>query len=253
MALLKIRTPTILHTILHNSARHTTSMFNLLIAEPILHLQHSIPYTNTVLQTAPPHYTTDCSTPTHQTRANPVTWQQSADSLCSWVDFGSLKPSVVSLTLQIETPGLVWLSVDWRHVRAGGWGRGRGGRGSSYVRGVREAPRQSGMAGDTSPYRSKSGLACFILPDEIFQTLQLTIICYETKESVRKSFELNSIKCAAARFFKVLMVYHGFYNGKKINDIKNDILDKVVVHISLYYAQIKENSNIWGVCFLTLN
>ena len=29
-------------------------------------------------------------------------------------------------------------------------------------------------------------VACFSLPDDIFLTLQLTIICYETKESVRK-------------------------------------------------------------------
>ena len=29
-------------------------------------------------------------------------------------------------------------------------------------------------------------LACFILHDDIFPTLQLIIICYETEESVRK-------------------------------------------------------------------
>ena len=43
-------------------------------------------------------------------------------------------------------------------------------------------------------------LACFILPDDIFQILQLPIVCYETQESVREK-KFNSIKCAAAGFF----------------------------------------------------
>ena len=46
-------------------------------------------------------------------------------------------------------------------------------------------------------------LACFILNDDIFQTLQLLIICYETKGSVGgKKVELNSINCATAGFLR---------------------------------------------------
>ena len=40
-----------------------------------------------------------------------------------------------------------------------------------------------------------------------------------------------------------------FHNGKKNNDLKNDILDKVAVQMSLYYTQIGENSNILGGMF----
>ena len=42
-------------------------------------------------------------------------------------------------------------------------------------------------------------LVCFILHDDHYQTLQLTIItCYETKECVRrKQLELKSINCKA--------------------------------------------------------
>ena len=92
------------------------------------------------------------------------------------------------------------------------------------------------------------------MPDDIFQTLQLTIICYVTTESVReKKLELNSRQCTAAGFLKVLMVNHGFYNQKKINDLKNDILHKIAVQMNLYYTQVKEINNILGVCFLTLS
>ena len=65
--------------------------------------------------------------------------------------------------------------------------------------------------------------------------------------------ELNSIKCVAAGFLKVLMVNHGFDNGKKINDLKNYILDKISVQTSLYNTQVEENSNILGVGFLTFS
>ena len=54
-------------------------------------------------------------------------------------------------------------------------------------------------------------LACFILHDDHYQTLQLTIICYRIKESVRKKkIELSSKKCQAAIFLKVSMVKHSF-------------------------------------------
>ena len=49
------------------------------------------------------------------------------------------------------------------------------------------------------------------------------------------------------------MVSHGIYNGKKINNLKNDILEKILVYIRLNYTQIEENSNILWVCFLTLS
>ena len=45
------------------------------------------------------------------------------------------------------------------------------------------------------------------------------------------------------------MVNHSFYNGKKIINIKNDILDKIAVKMSLYYTQIEENSSILGGMF----
>ena len=45
------------------------------------------------------------------------------------------------------------------------------------------------------------------------------------------------------------MVNYGFYNGKKINNLKNDILDKISVQRRLYYTQIELNSNILGVMF----
>ena len=48
------------------------------------------------------------------------------------------------------------------------------------------------------------------------------------------------------------MVNHGFYNGKKINDLKNDIMDKISVKMSLYFTQIEENSNILGGMFSTV-
>ena len=54
-------------------------------------------------------------------------------------------------------------------------------------------------------------------------------------------------------FLKVLMVNHGFYNRKKINDLKNNILDKISVQIRLYYTQIKEKIHILGGCFLFFN
>ena len=66
------------------------------------------------------------------------------------------------------------------------------------------------------------------------------------KKVLGKKFELNSINCAAAGFLKVLMVNNGLYNGNKINDLKNGILDKILVQISLYYTQIEENSYILG-------
>ena len=69
------------------------------------------------------------------------------------------------------------------------------------------------------------------------------------KKVLAKKLELNSIKCAAAGFFKVLMVNNGFYNGKKINNLKNYILDKISVQMSFYYTQIEENSNIFGGMF----
>ena len=93
-------------------------------------------------------------------------------------------------------------------------------------------------------------VACFILHDDHYQTLQLTIICYQTKESVRgKKLEPNSINCGAAILLKVSMVIHGFCNEKKIKDLKNATLGKMTVQTSLYYTQIEENSNIWGGTF----
>ena len=53
----------------------------------------------------------------------------------------------------------------------------------------------------------------------------------------------------AAGFLKVLMVNHGFYIEKKINNLKNHILDKILVQMSLYYTEIEENSNILGGMF----
>ena len=47
------------------------------------------------------------------------------------------------------------------------------------------------------------------------------------------------------------MVNHGFYDGKKINNLKNDNLDKIEVQMSLYYTQIEENSNILGGMFFS--
>ena len=43
-----------------------------------------------------------------------------------------------------------------------------------------------------------------------------------------------------------------FIMGKKIDDLKNDIFDKISVQMSLYYTQIKGITTFWGVCFLTL-
>ena len=45
------------------------------------------------------------------------------------------------------------------------------------------------------------------------------------------------------------MVDQDFYSGKKINNSKNDILDKISVQMSLFYTQIEENSNILGGMF----
>ena len=54
-------------------------------------------------------------------------------------------------------------------------------------------------------------------------------------------------------FFKVLIVNHCFYNGKKINNLKNIILNKISVKMSVYCTQIEENSNILVVCFLNFS
>ena len=67
---------------------------------------------------------------------------------------------------------------------------------------------------------------------------------WNKRKCQEKELELNSINCAAAELFKVLMVNHGFYNGKKVNDLKNAILGKISVQISPYYTQIEDNSNI---------
>ena len=40
-----------------------------------------------------------------------------------------------------------------------------------------------------------------------------------------------------------------FIMGKKINDLKNDILDKISFEMSFYYTQIGENRNILGGMF----
>ena len=40
------------------------------------------------------------------------------------------------------------------------------------------------------------------------------------------------------------MLNHGFYNGTKINNLKNYISDKIAVQISLHYTQIEVNSSI---------
>ena len=46
------------------------------------------------------------------------------------------------------------------------------------------------------------------------------------------------------------MVNHGSYNGKKINNLKEDILEKKIsVQMRLYYTRIEENSNIMGGMF----
>ena len=66
------------------------------------------------------------------------------------------------------------------------------------------------------------------------------------KKVLGNFLEPNSINYAAAKFLKVLMVNHGFHNGKNINDLKNYILDKISFQMSLYYSQIEENSNILG-------
>ena len=67
-------------------------------------------------------------------------------------------------------------------------------------------------------------------------------ICYEKKESVRKFFELNSINCASAGFLKVSMVYHGFYNRKKNNGLKNYILEKIIFQYFFDKVKIFDNS-----------
>ena len=45
------------------------------------------------------------------------------------------------------------------------------------------------------------------------------------------------------------MVNDGFYNGKKIKDLKNAFLGKILGQMSSYYTQIEENSNILGGMF----
>ena len=45
------------------------------------------------------------------------------------------------------------------------------------------------------------------------------------------------------------MANHGFYNRKKIYDLKNNMFDKISVQMSLYYTQIEENRNILGGMF----
>ena len=42
------------------------------------------------------------------------------------------------------------------------------------------------------------------------------------------------------------MVNQGFDNKEKIYDLKNYILDKISIQMSLYYTQIEENSNVLG-------
>ena len=69
------------------------------------------------------------------------------------------------------------------------------------------------------------------------------------KNMLGKKLELYLINCAATGVLKVLMVNHGFYTGKKINDLKNDILDKISVQMTFYYTQIEENSNFLGGMF----
>ena len=73
-----------------------------------------------------------------------------------------------------------------------------------------------------------------------------------TDNKLLNKLELNSTNCTAAGFLKVVMVNHGFYNGGKINDLNNFIWDKISVQMSLYYTQIKENSNILGGMFSNL-
>ena len=76
-----------------------------------------------------------------------------------------------------------------------------------------------------------------------FRILIWTLTCFK-----------NTIQIAKDIFqtlHKVLMVNHGFYNGKKINELRNYILDTISVPMSLNYTQNEENSIILGVCFLT--
>ena len=53
----------------------------------------------------------------------------------------------------------------------------------------------------------------------------------------------------AAGFFKLSMVNQGFDNREKIYNLKNYILDKISIQMSLYYTQIEENSNVVKVGF----
>ena len=62
-----------------------------------------------------------------------------------------------------------------------------------------------------------------------------------------------SINCGAAVLITVSMVNHGFYNGNKVRNLKDAILNKILVQMSLYYTQIEENTNFWGVGFLTFS
>ena len=47
------------------------------------------------------------------------------------------------------------------------------------------------------------------------------------------------------------MLNNGLYNGNKINDLKNGILDKILGQMRLYYTQIEENSNNLGGMFFS--
>ena len=52
------------------------------------------------------------------------------------------------------------------------------------------------------------------------------------KKVLGKKLELNSKILRGRQIFKG--PNHGFYNGKKINNLKNDIFDKISVQKSLY-------------------
>ena len=66
------------------------------------------------------------------------------------------------------------------------------------------------------------------------------------KKCEEKKLELNSINCAAAEFFKVLLVNQGIYNGKKSMILKMTFWTKYQSKRAYIITQIEENSNILG-------
>ena len=49
------------------------------------------------------------------------------------------------------------------------------------------------------------------------------------------------------------MVNHGFINGEIVRYLKNATLGEMLVQMSSAYTQIEDNSNISGLCEITLS